>query len=174
MVSIVTCSLPHPHRSPLPLPLQPHITCSDSSAHVCYMPICCLFSAFPASHRPDSCGMCVRFWPSSLLHEAHALLCPSPSSWLQALPPSPTPQNPPLCSIALYVQNGLPRTCIHLLTMLPQIIPPEGLPSLQASLLLCLQVTVSAVPALFLAIHFSPWKVLFGALTFSWILSFQK
>ena len=152
----MTCSLPHPHCSPLPLPLQPHITRSDSSALVCYIPICCLFSAFPASRRPDSFGICVHFWPSKLLHVAHALLCPSPSSDCRLCLPRPLHKTHPLCSIALYVQNGLPRTFIHLLTMLPQIISPEGLPSLQVSPLLCLQVTLSAVPALFVAIPFCP------------------
>lgn len=37
MVSIMTSFLAHPHCSPLPLPFQPQITCSNSSALVCYI-----------------------------------------------------------------------------------------------------------------------------------------
>ena len=138
------------HSYPLPFLSLPSFMQTWLVWHLC---------AFPAL-QPPTRGSCTAL--------------PKPILSLQALPPSPTPQNPPLCSVALYVQNGLPRTFIHLLTMLPQIISPEGLPSLQASPLLCLQVTLSAVPALFVAIPFCPWRILFGALIFFWILSLQK
>lgn len=140
ILSITTSSLAHPHCSPLPLPLQPQITCSNSSALVCSILIVSLFSAFLSSHGPNSLGICVHFWPPSLLHAAHALLCPSLSSDCRLCFPRPLHKIHPLFFIALYVQNCLPRTFTNL-TTLPKIISPEGLPSLQASLLLCLHVT---------------------------------
>lgn len=136
----MTSSLAHPHYLPLPPPLQPQITCSNTSALVCYILIVSLFSAFLSSHRPNSLGICVHFWPPSLLHAAHALLCPSLSSDCRLCFPRPLHKIRRLFFIALYVQNCLPRTFINLST-LPKIISPEGLPSLQASLLLCLHVT---------------------------------
>lgn len=143
----MTSSLAHPHYLPLPPPLQPQITCSNTSALVCYTRIVSLFWAFLSSHRPNSLGICVHFWPPSLLHAAHALLCPSLSSDCRLCFPRPLHKIRRLFFIALYVQNCLPRTFINLST-LPKIISPEGLPSLQASLLLCLHVTQSFLACL--------------------------
>ena len=113
----MTSSLAHPHYLPLPPPLQPQITCSNTSALVCYTRIVSLFWAFLSSHRPNSLGICVHFWPPSLLHAAHALLCPSLSSDCRLCFPRPLHKIRRLFFIALYVQNCLPRTFINLSTL---------------------------------------------------------
>lgn len=84
-----------------------------------------VFSAFLSSHRPNSLGICVHFWPPSLLHAAHALLCPSLSSDYRLCFPRPLHKIHPLFFIALYVQNCLPRTFINL-TTLPKSILQKG------------------------------------------------
>lgn len=106
ILSIMTSSLAHPHCSPLPLPLQPQITCSNSSALVCSILIVSLFSAFLSSHRPNSLGICVHFWPPSLLHAAHALLCPSLSSDCRLCFPRPLHKIHPLFFIALMFRTA--------------------------------------------------------------------
>ena len=104
------------HSYRLPFLSLPIFTQAQLTWHLC---------AF-LTPQPPTCSSCTTL--------------PKPVFWLQALFPSPTPQNSPLVFYCSYVQNCLPRTFTNL-TTLPKIISPEGLPSLQASLLLCLHVT---------------------------------